>query len=188
MSYWLSIYFMPVEPDPHLATFKSWNDAFSFFSSDRMVDWHNDGTLRESISTNWYYLGVVQDICKYYQECGLDFLKLEVAYLERADIELAQASLNTVIKETLAGFKDLPQHYQESGGICYLQHKCQADLLKKNRITTEQYAKMFEKILPDQRIEDDGIEGFICFLKALFSTFTECLQNGKHFLYIKPRP
>ncbi|MGP1385264.1 MAG: hypothetical protein ACTS2F_17000 [Thainema sp.] len=180
------ILFMPVEPDPGLADMQDPNAALSGFTFDELKTWYDNGTLRQSFSTNWYYLWVIRYVCEHYQESGLDFLQSEVAYLEPTDIKSAQVSLDIVKQETLAGFKNLPQHYQETSDIEFLQY---AGSIYRNRrqLTPEQYIKLFEEVSLSQRYEDDSIEGFIYLLKALADTCSQCLSSGKHLFYIKLR-
>lgn len=183
------ILFMPVEPDPGLADIQNPNAALSGFTFEELTTWDNNGTLRQSFSTNWYYLCVIRYVCEHYQESGLDFLQSEVAYLEPTDIKSAQVSLDVVKQETLAGFKNLPKRYQETSDIEFLQcaGSMSSDYRDRRQLTPEQYIKLFEEISLNQRYEDDSIKGFIYLLKALADTCSKCLSSGKHFFYIKLR-
>jgi hypothetical protein len=189
VSYCISVILLPVDRSELPTQLESWHDVWQLLNERYKhrdeLGWH------DSVSRNWWHQDALNQICRGLGIKGLGFIYEEIVCLDRAELELAAAALDTVSDSIKYGIPDLGDAEIEHGAIWHLRHTYSDG--EYRLVHTETFERAFRtaKLSDAENYGQTGFKALVSFY-AYVKLFRQVVKNtiteDKSLLYVKPQP
>ena len=187
MSYFLPVYFIPVDRDEVPLRCETWSDVEPLIALRHSK---KDSTnLYVSTSRNWWHEDALGQICRGVKVAGLEFISEEIVLLEATQIQDAIDGLENILSLVQEGVPDLGEYEVDHGSVWWLKRASDT-----REFTKEEFVKAFELSAPviDAKVEAEmgfgALVGFYTYLKSLKQSLQEAQGQNKLWLYVQPKP